>query len=104
MNDPGLFADLDAAIADELGRLKKLPVSLLQFLSREGVTGVIRVRARAYEIKAWSVPVSVAAGSFAVLVGAFEPDSSGPTHVRGFLVKPDQTCTDLTERELRSYD
>ena len=104
MKDSGLFTDLDAAIADELDRLKKLPVSLLQVLSRDGVTGLIQVRAQSYEIKAWSVPVSAAAGSFVVLVGAFEPGSPGPTHLRGFVVKADQTYADLTERELRSYD
>ena len=104
MKDSGLFTDLDAAIADELDRLKKLPVSLLQVLSRDGVTSVIRVRAQSYELKAWSVPVPVTAGSFVVLVGAFEPGSPGPTHLRGFLVKADQTYIDLTERELRSYD
>lgn len=104
MTDSGLFTDLDAAIADELDRLKKLPGSLLRVLSRDGVTSVIRVRAQSYEVKAWSVPVSVATGSFVVLVGAFEPDSPGATHLRGFLVKADQTYADLTERELRSYD
>lgn len=104
MKDSGLFTDLDAAIADELDRLKKLPGSLLRVLSRDGVTGLIQVRAQSYEIKAWSVPDSGAQGSFAVLIGAFEPGSPGPTHLRGFLVKADQTYTDLTERELRSYD
>jgi hypothetical protein len=104
MKDPDLYTDLDAAIADELHRLKKLPASLLRVLSRDGVTGLIRVREQSYEAKAWSVPVSEVAGSFVVLVGAFEPGSPGPTHLRGFLVRADQTYTDLTERELRSYD
>src|SRR5688572_1976063 len=104
MKDSGVFTDLDTAIADELDRLKRLPASLLQVLGRDGVTSVIRVHAQSYELKAWSVPVSAAAGSFVVLVGAFEPGSPGPSHLRGFLVNADQTCTDLTERELRSYD
>ena len=104
MKDLDPSSDLEAAVADELGRLKKLPPSLLSVLGRAGVGSLVRVGAQSYEIKAWSVPVTAGTGSFVVLVGALEPGSLGSTHLRGFLVKADQTYADLPESVLRSYD
>ena len=104
MKDLDPSSDLEAAVADELERLKKLPASLLRVLGRDGVTSLMRVGAQSFEIKAWSVPVTSGTGSFVVLVGTLESGSPGSTHLRGFLVNADQTYADLPENVLRSYD
>jgi hypothetical protein len=96
--------DLDAVVAGELERLKKLPVALLQVLGRTDITRVKRVGDQSYEIRAWSEPVTGSPDSFVVLVGALEPGLANTSHLHGFLVKPDQTYTELSESALRSYD
>jgi len=104
MKDSDLSDALEAAVADEFERLKKLPASLLRVLGHDGVTQILSVGSHSYEIKAWSEPVAAVPDSFVVFVDALEPGSSGSTHLRGFLVKPGQPYTDLPESLLRSYD
>ena len=104
MKDLDSSSILEAAVADEIERLKKLPASLLQVLGRNGVTNLIRVGEQSFEIKAWSVPVTSGIGSFVVLVGVLESESIGSTHLRGFLANADQSYTVLPEDVLRSYD
>jgi hypothetical protein len=91
--------DLDATVASELERLKRLPPALLLALG-SGLTRVRKVGERSYELKAWSQPVRGKPDSFVVLVGVLEPGSSSPTHSGGFLATADQPYTDLSPASL----
>jgi len=104
MKDSNLSDALEAAVADEFERLKKLPVSLLQVLGHDGVIRIFKVGSHSYEIRAWSESVAAVPDSFVVLVGALEAGASCSTHLRGFLVKPGQRYTELPESTLRGYD
>lgn len=97
-------SSLKATVAGELERLKRLPVALLQVLGHTGITRIKLVEDQSYEIKAWSEPVTGSQDSFVVLVGILEPGLTKTSHLHGFLVKPDQTYTDLPESVLRDYD
>ena len=94
--------DLDAAVAGELERLKRLPPALLHALG-SGLTRVKYVGDRSYELKAWSQPVTGKPDSFVILVGVLEPGSSSPSHLGGFLAKAGQPYTDLSQEALRSH-
>ena len=95
--------DVETAVAGEVERIKRLPVALLQMLGPSGITRVKQVGDHSYEIKAWSRPVTGTTNSLVVLVAALEPGSSGTSHLRGFLVKPDQPYADLSQDALRSH-
>ena len=95
--------DVETAVAGEVERLKRLPVALLQMLGPSGITRVKQVGDHSYEIKAWSRPVTGTTNSLVVLVAALEPGLSGTSHLRGFLVKPDQPYADLSQEALRSH-
>ncbi len=94
--------DLDAAVAGELERLKRLPFALLHALG-SGLTRVKHVGDRSYELKAWSQPVTGTSDSFVVLVGVLEPDLLSPSHLGGFLARAGQPYTDLSQEALRSH-
>lgn len=94
--------DLDATVANELERLKRLPPALLRALG-SGLTRVKKVGDRSYELKAWSKPVTGEPDSFVVLVGALEPGSSSPTHLGGFLATADEPYTDLSREALQRH-
>jgi hypothetical protein len=104
MKHSDLSGVLEAEVSSEFERLKRLPISLLQVLGRDGVSRIVKFGTHSYEIRAWSEPVALAPDSFVVLVGALEPGSLSTTHLRGFLIKPGQLYTDLPESVLRSYD
>jgi hypothetical protein len=95
--------DLDAAVAGELERLKRLPFALLHALG-SGLTRVKHVGDRSYELRAWSQPVMGASDSFVVLVGVLEPGLPSPSHLGGFLAKAGQPYTDLSREALRSHN
>jgi hypothetical protein len=94
--------NLDAAVAGELERLKRLPFALLHALG-SGLTRVKHVGDRSYELKAWSQPVEGTSDSFVVLVGVLEPGLSSPSHLGGFLVEAGQPYRDLSQETLRSH-
>lgn len=94
--------DLDATVASELERLKRLPPALLHALG-SGLTRVKMVGDRSYELKAWSQPVTGKPGSFAILVGVLEPGSSSPTHLGGFLATAGEPYTDLSRETLEGH-
>jgi hypothetical protein len=94
--------DLDAAVAGELERLKRLPPALLHALG-SGLTRVKYIGERSYELKAWSQPVTGKSDSFVILVGVLEPGSSSPSHLGGFLAKAGQPYMDLSQEALRSH-
>lgn len=94
--------DLDATVASELERLKRLPPALLHALGR-GLTRVKKIGDRSYEIKAWSQPVASNPDSFVILVGVLEPGSSSPTHLGGFLATAGQPYTDLSRETVQSH-
>ena len=94
--------DLDAAVAGELERLKRLPPALLHALG-SGLTRVKHVGDRSYELKAWSQPVAGTPDSFVILVGVLEPGSSRPSHLGGFLTRADHPYTDLSQEALQSH-
>jgi hypothetical protein len=94
--------DLDAAVAGELERLKRLPFALLHALG-SGLTRVKHIGDRSYELKAWSQPVRGTSDLFVVLVGVLEPGLSSPSHVGGFLAKAGQPYTDLSQEALRIH-
>jgi hypothetical protein len=93
--------DLDATVASELERLKRLPPALLLALG-SGLTRVKKTGARSYELKAWSQPATGKPDSFVVLVGVLEPGSPSPTHLGGFLATAGQPYTDLSREALQS--
>jgi hypothetical protein len=95
--------DLDAAVAGELERLKRLPIALLHALG-SGITRVKYVGDHSYELKAWSQPVPGTSDSFVVLVGVLEPGLPRPSHLGGFLVEAGQPYRDLSQETLRSHD
>jgi hypothetical protein len=94
--------NLDAAVAGELERLKRLPFALLHALG-SGLTRVKHVGDRSYELKAWSQPVEGTSDSFVVLVGVLEPGLSSPSHLGGFLVEAGRPYRDLSQEMLRSH-
>lgn len=94
--------DLDAAVAGELERLKRLPFALLHALG-SGLTRVKHIGDRSYELKAWSQPVRGTSDLFVVLVGVLEPGLPSPSHLGGFLAKAGQPYTDLSEEALRIH-
>lgn len=94
--------DLDAVVASELERLKRLPPALLHALG-SGLTRVKQVGDRSYEIKAWSQPVTSKPDWFVVLAGVLGPGASSPGHVAGFLATPGQPYTDLSQEALRGH-
>ena len=94
--------DLDATVASELERLKRLPPALLLALG-SGLTRVKRIGDRSYELKAWSQPVTSKPDSFVVLVGVLEPGSSSPSHLGGFLATAGEPYTDLPQETLQSH-
>jgi hypothetical protein len=94
--------DLDAAVAGELERLKRLPFTLLHALG-SGLTRVKHVGDHSYELKAWSQPVTGISDSLVVLVGVLEPGLPSPSHLGGFLAKAGQPYTDLSQETLRSH-
>lgn len=94
--------DLDATVANELERLKRLPPALLHALG-SGLTRVKQIGGRSYELKAWAQPVTSKPDSFVILVGVLEPGSSSPSHVGGFLATAGQPHTDLSQETLRSH-
>ena len=91
--------DLDATVAGELERLKRLPPALLHALG-SGLTRVKKVGDRSYELKAWSQPVASRPDAFVILVGVLEPGSPSPTHLGGFLAEAGQPYTDLSREAL----
>lgn len=93
---------MDATVASELERLKRLPPALLHALG-SGLTRVKQVGDRSYELKAWSQPVTGEPDSFVVLVGVLEPGSSSPSHLGGFLATAGQPYTDLSHEALRNH-
>jgi hypothetical protein len=94
--------DLDATVASELERLKRLPPALLHALG-SGLTRVKQVGERSYELKAWSQPVTNQPDAFVVLVGVLEPGSSRPSHLGGFLATAGQPYTDLSQEALQNH-
>jgi hypothetical protein len=94
--------DLDATVAGELERLKRLPPALLHALG-SGLSRVKKVGDRSYEIKAWSQPVTGKPDSFFILVGVLEPGSSSPSHLGGFLAAAGEPYTDLSRETLQSH-
>ena len=94
--------DLDATVASELERLKRLPPALLLALG-SGLTRVKRIGERSYELKAWSQPVTSKPDSFVILVGVLEPGSSSPSHLGGFLATAGEPYTDLPPETLQSH-
>ena len=94
--------DLNAAVAGELERLKRLPFALLHALG-SGLTRVKHVGDRSYELKAWSQPVTGTADSLVVLVGVLEPSLHAPSHRNGFLAKAGQPHTDLSQEALMNH-
>ena len=94
--------DLDATVAGELERLKRLPPALLHALG-SGLTRVRKIGDRSYEIKAWARPVAGNPDAFVVLVGVLAPGSSSPSHLGGFLATPGQPYTDLPREALQSH-
>jgi len=94
--------DLDAAVAGELERLKRLPFALLHALG-SGLTRVKHVGDRSYELKAWSQPVTGTSDLLVVLVGVLEPSLPSPSHLGGFLAKAGQPYTDLSQEALRFH-
>ena len=95
--------DLDATVASELERLKRLPPALLHALG-SGLTRVKKVGERSYELKAWSEPVAGKPDSSVILVGVLEPGSSSPTHLNGFVATAGQPHTDLSRETLQEHD
>ena len=94
--------DLDATVASELERLKRLPPALLHALG-SGLTRVKKVGDRSYELKAWSQPVASRPDAFVILVGVLEPGSPSPTHLGGFLAEAGQPYTDLSGEALQGH-
>ena len=94
--------DLDATVASELERLKRLPPALLHALG-SGLTRVKKIGERSYELKAWSEPDTSNPNSFVILVGVLEPGSSSPTHLGGFLAAAGQPYTDLSRETLQNH-
>ena len=94
--------DLDATVASELERLKRLPPALLHALG-SGLTRVKKIGDRSYELKAWSRPITGKPDSFVILVGVLEPGSSNPSHLGGFLATAGQPYTDLPQETLQSH-
>jgi hypothetical protein len=94
--------DLDATVASELERLKRLPPALLHALGN-GITRVKTIGDRSYELKAWSRQVAGEPNSFVVLVGVLEPGSSSPGHLGGFLATAGQPYADLSREALQGH-